>query len=128
MIVRLLLSMHEINRLQRAAKTHPMCFTDTLPELADKIGLVMRSKCPVPGAGWDKFMTVLLEPGERIDEHAHKRHTVLFYPRACEPLEIAGKPFTPDAGQVIHLPPNVPHAVPKVSRARLSVAMLVPDA
>ena len=82
----------------------------------------LRKKCPIPGEEWDKYIAVLLSPGEKITTHAHKRHTVLFYPEDADPVTI-----TPKAGTVLYLPVDTFHSVAPVERARLSVAMLVLD-
>ncbi len=81
---------------------------------------LMRSVVPVPGDDYQKLLLVQLEPGQRIGEHAHKEHTVLYYPEDAAALRV-----TSVAGMVIYLPPGTPHSVPTVERARRSVAMLV---
>lgn len=80
----------------------------------------MMAACPAQGEVV-KFMTVKLEPGERIDSHQHKRHTVLFYPESTNAHII----IKPKAGTMIYLPPGTGHAVPQVERHRLSIAMLI---
>ena len=88
----------------------------------------MRRACPVPGEEWDKLLTVWLNPGEEVKEHAHKRHAVLYYPEDCDPIYIDAELVKPTAGTVLYLPPGTLHTVPPVTRRRLSVAMLVSDA
>ena len=93
-----------------------------------ELAMEMRRACPVPGNKWDKFMTVLLAEGQQIPHHHHKRHTVLFYPEDCEATIINGNLIHPEAGEIVHLDPGIPHSVPVVRFGpRLSVAMLVSD-
>ena len=80
----------------------------------------MMAACPAQGEPV-KFMTVKLEPGERIDAHQHKRHAVLFYPESTNAHII----IKPKAGTMLYLPPGTVHTVPRVERHRLSIAMLI---
>ncbi len=100
---------------RQAVKTRLIRGNETFAEF-------LRSKFPIPGDEWDKYIAVLLSPGEKITTHAHKRHTMLYYPEDCDPVLI-----TPKAGTMVYLPCDTFHEVPKVQRARLSMAMLVLD-
>ncbi len=84
------------------------------------LAAAMRAGVPKKGEDWDKFIAVLLKPGENIKAHKHVYHTVLYYPESCEPIV-----FTPTAGAILYLPPGTKHSVPVVKDARLSAAMLV---
>ena len=93
-----------------------------------ELAMEMRRACPVPGNKWDKFMTVLLQTGQQIPHHHHKRHTILFYPEDADPAIINGNLIHPQAGEIIYLEPGIPHSVPVVRVGpRLSVAMLVSE-
>jgi quercetin dioxygenase-like cupin family protein len=78
-------------------------------DLGHRISAAMRSACPHPGE-IQKFMTVLLKPGQSIDAHSHKRHAVIWYP---------------DSGHLRYIAPGELHNVATVKVERLSVAMLV---
>lgn len=84
------------------------------------LAAAMRAGVPRKGEDWDKFIAVLLKPGENIKAHKHVYHTVLYYPEDCEPVV-----FEPTAGAILYLPPGTVHSVPQVKDARLSAAMLV---
>ena len=88
------------------------------PELAR----LMRHACPVEGHSWSKFLRVELGPGDTIPAHEHRRHTVLYYPQAADPVIV-----TPGAGSLVYLSPGTTHAVPLVDRPRVSYAMLVDE-
>lgn len=119
------LSSLQIAEVREAAEKHPLELAKK--ELGSRIAHAMRSACPVDGRIWDKFMTVLVKPGAEIAEHKHKRHAILFYPEACEPVIIGEDTVWPTHGTIIYIPPNTDHTVPRVLRQRLSVAMLVSD-
>ena len=91
------------------------------------LALRMRRACPVHGDKWDKFMTVWLEPGEGIEEHAHKRNLILYYPEATSQLFTEDSIIYPGADTLIYLSPGNMHSVAPVSKPRLSVAMLVSE-
>ena len=78
----------------------------------------MMAACPVQGEPY-KFMIVNLDPGGVIKAHKHKHHAVLYYPEVAEPVII-----TPQPGTMLYLPPGTIHQVPRVSRQRISIAML----
>ena len=86
------------------------------PELAAK----MRLFAPKPGNDFDKFLRVEMQPGDNISEHAHKRHTVLYYPQRAEAVIIK-----PEAGTMLYLAPGTLHEVPTTRNARTSIAMIV---
>jgi len=89
----------------------------------------MRAKCPVPGDDWHRLLAVSLPVNDGIPEHSHPRkHTVLFYPEACDPVLIEGVPFHPDKGTMLYMKPGTNHSVPPVETERLTIAMLVKDA
>jgi hypothetical protein len=115
----------QLAELKIAAEKHPLALLE-IPFTAT-IGLAMRCACPVLGCGWDKFMTVLLQPGEGVPSHQHKRHAILFYPEDCDPVVVNGEVIEPKAGQIMYMKPGVVHHVPPVTRTRLSVAMLVSE-
>lgn len=83
---------------------------------------MMRAGVPKNGDDWDKFIAVLLQPGENVKPHKHVYHTVLYYPESCDPVV-----FTPTSGAMVYLPPGTEHEVPPVENARISVAMLVKE-
>ena len=87
-----------------------------------ELARMMRAGVPKNGDDWDKFIAVLLKPGEKIKSHKHVYHTVLYYPESCEPIVI-----TPTDGAILYMPPGTEHEVPVVKDARMSVAMLVKD-
>jgi hypothetical protein len=122
---RIKLTDEQLAELKSAAEKHPLALHE-IP-IAATIGLAMRCACPVLGCDWDKFMTVLLQPGESISSHQHKRHTILYYPEDCEPVVVNGEVIEPKAGQIMYMEPGVVHHVPKVTRTRLSVAMQVSE-
>ncbi len=81
---------------------------------------LMRHACPLSGNDWTKFMRVELIRGDTIPPHEHRRHTVLYYPQAADPIIV-----TPCAGALVYLSPGTTHAVPVVDRPRVSYAMLI---
>ena len=95
--------------------------------LGKVIGEAMRSECPVPGKDWDKLLSVYLRPGEFVASHRHRRHLIMFYPKATESLLIEGKPHLIEPGEILYVPPQTLHEVKPVHHTRLSVAMLVSD-
>lgn len=116
---------YEREELQIMAQKHPLEFAKT--EMGRVVAKAMRRACPVPGDTWDKFMTVLLEPGESVAPHKHTRHAILWYPDDCESIVVNGEIVPIKANQVIHMEPGVEHSVPCVAYRRLSVAMLVSE-
>ena len=86
------------------------------PELAH----LMRHHCPVKGDSWVKFLRVEMQAGDHIAAHEHRRHTVLYYPQAADPIIV-----TPGAGCIVYLSPGTTHEVLTVDRPRISYAMLV---
>ena len=119
------LSFDQRSNLRIAAQKHPLEVAKTI--VGGVIAQAMRAACPVPGDTWDKFMTVLLEPGEEIKVHSHKRHAILFYPELCDPVIVNGKCVYPELGEILYIKPGVRHRVGKVDKPRLSVAMLVSE-
>lgn len=93
-------------------------------ELGERLKFAMQSQCPVAGE-ITKFLTVIKKPGQSIPEHQHKRHLIMFYPQACEPIYVRGVPVELEAGMILYLPPLTPHKVLRCKVERLSVAMLV---
>jgi quercetin dioxygenase-like cupin family protein len=85
-----------------------------------KLADVLRAAIPVDGYDFKNMIQVHLKKGESVRSHYHTDHTALYYPADCEPIRI-----TPTAGMIIYLPPGTQHAVPKVTKERVSVAMLV---
>jgi len=79
----------------------------------------MRAACAGSGEIY-KFMTVRMQPTNRISAHKHVYHTVLYYPELAEPVMV-----TPQPGTMLYLPPGTTHEVPPVKRERISIAMLV---
>jgi uncharacterized RmlC-like cupin family protein len=80
----------------------------------------MLSAVPDVDTDYDKLLLVHLNKGARVGKHAHKEHTVLYYPSGGSDVVVS-----PSAGMIIYLPPHTAHYVPPVSADRLSVAMLV---
>ena len=118
------LTWDEIKTIRIGAKRNALDIGRT--PLGQRIARIMRGVCLVEGDSWDKFMTVLLQPGDQIKLHSHKRHTLLFYPEVCEPLLVGSTCLFPGAGTVIYIAPGVEHGVPFIKkRPRLSIAMLV---
>jgi len=76
----------------------------------------------VSGHSWVKFLRVEMNAGDHIAPHEHRRHTVLYYPQAADPVIV-----TPGAGCLVYLSPGTTHEVPKVDRPRVSFAMLVDE-
>ena len=109
-----------------AAKPRRSLDLDRLP-LGKAIGKVMRSACLVPGTGWDKLLTVMLQPGEFVQPHKHKRHLIMFYPESAEPIILEKIPHHIEPGEILYVPPFTLHAVAPVKYPRLSVAMLVSE-
>ena len=97
----------------------------TKSDLAFGIAEVMRSHCPAPGDTWDTLTIVIMKPGASVDLHQHDRHTIIYYPEACDPIVVAGKQIDLAAGHILYIPPNTPHEVPAVKRTRLCVGMLI---
>jgi quercetin dioxygenase-like cupin family protein len=89
----------------------------------------MRSLVPKEGDDYVKIVLVRLSPehGDRaaIKEHKHPEHAVLYYLHPTGPITIEGSNYQPEKGELLYLPPNVNHAVPRVSEVRMSIAMLV---
>jgi len=119
------LSFDQRSNLRVLANNHPLELAKT--KLGGVIAQAMRAACPVTGFDYDKFMTVLLKPGEQIAEHSHKRHAILFYPELCDPVIVNGKCVYPELGEIIYIKPGVKHRVGIVEKPRLSVAMLVSE-
>ena len=82
----------------------------------------MRAFVPLSGCEFRKLMLVELQPGERVAEHQHSGHTVLYYPDNCGPVTIE-----PTRGMMIYLPPMTLHSVPIVESNRASIAMVVDE-
>jgi len=111
--------------VRKSAEKHPLELGKT--ELGSRIAHAMRSACHVSGDDWDKFMTVLLRPGESVDGHKHKRHTILYYPEGCEVMATEEIIICPGRGTMIYIAPEIWHSVPTTKDTRLSVAMLVSE-
>jgi hypothetical protein len=122
---KLLLTDDQLAELKVAAEIHPLEFLKT--PLGMVIGLAMRAVCPIPGGGWDKLMSVTLQPGKGIPSHQHKRHTILFYPEDCDPVVLDGKTTHPKAGDILYMKPGLVHHVPPATKPRLSIAMQVSE-
>ena len=97
-----------------------------ITELGYRIAKAMRRHFPFSGQDWDKYLTVYLTPGQDIPAHSHKRHAVLWYPEPTSVL-VDAKEREMLAGEMIYLPPQTLHSVPRVTVERLSVAMLVSE-
>lgn len=80
----------------------------------------LRRFFPFPGTDFDKLLEVNMEAGDKIPEHAHKRHAVLYYPERAEAVIIK-----PEAGTLLYLAPGTLHEVPTTRNARRSIAMIV---
>lgn len=117
----------QVAEVGESAKIHALELSKT--HLGSIIGQAMRAACPVPGTSWDRLITVLLPIKKRpgVPLHAHKRHLIMYYPDACELIIIDGDEIIPTRGMMIYAPPLTLHAVPPVTKPRLSVAMLVSD-
>ena len=117
----------QIMEVRNAAEKHPLELAKT--KVGSMIARKMRAACPVSGDSWDRLITVLLpikgRPG--VPPHAHQRHLIMYYPEACEVVVIDGDEIIPTRGMMIYAPPLTLHAVPPVTKPRLSVAMLVSD-
>lgn len=88
----------------------------------------LRAVCPKPGTDYVKAIMVVVREKDSIPEHFHPEHTILFYVEpAGVPIVIEGKPYLPEAGECVYLPPNVRHSVPSnpSESERISIAMLV---
>lgn len=83
---------------------------------------ILREAIPVKGLDFVNMIQVQLKPGENIRAHSHTEHTALYYPADSEAITIV-----PTAGMIIYMPPGTQHAVPKVTKERVSVAMLVQE-
>lgn len=116
----------DVAELKRLAKKDHKAFLKT--DLWEPIAKVMRSQCPSPGNNWNYLATVWNPVGASIPEHRHTKHTILFYPEACDPVVIEGVPFHPERGAIVHLSPNTFHSVPTTLTDRVTVAMLVKNA
>ena len=105
-------------------KRHCPHFEDT--ELGNRIATSMRKRFPFVGHQWDKYLTVYLKVGQDIPAHSHKRHAVLWYPRSTT-VVVEKLEQTLGDGEMIYLPPQTLHEVPRVTVERISVAMLVSE-
>lgn len=87
-----------------------------------------RSFCPKPGDDYQKCIMVRVHPGDHIGDHTHPEHALLWYVEpAGVPVIVGGVAVLPEPGQVLYIPPNVRHSVPKNNGklSRVSIAMLV---
>ena len=122
----LLIPPEDVVELKRLARKDHKAFLKT--DLWKPIAKAMRVQCPSPGEDWTFLATVWNPVGASIPEHKHRKHTILFYPEACDPVVIEGVPFYPERGTIVHLSPQTLHSVPPTVRDRVTVAMKVKDA
>lgn len=97
------------------------------PEYAPFLA-ALRAFCPKPGADYQKAICVVVTRSDSVPEHVHPEHTVLYYVEPLDvPIIVEGVPYQPSPGEVVYLPPNVPHSVPvnNGTGRRISIAMLV---
>ena len=103
------------------------------PSMAGKLVVIrplieaMRAQVPKEGADYQKVITVLSGPKEKIKAvhaHRHPEHTVLYYVHPGV-VRIEGEDYMPERGEILYLKPETWHEVPKHDGVRLSVAMLV---
>ena len=90
----------------------------------------IRAQAPVPGKDWDAAILVAVRPGEEIPTHTHLEHTLVYYADPLGvPIIVNGNPFYPQAGDVVYLPPQTPHSVPRNTgdRVRVSIGMLIQE-
>lgn len=91
----------------------------------------MRSLVPKEGNDYVKIVLVRLDPsmGDRasITDHKHPEHTVLYYLHPTGPISIDGVNYQPEKGELLYLPPNKVHGVPRVDEIRMSIALLVKE-
>ncbi len=88
----------------------------------------LRGFCPKEGQDYQKAICVAVKRADSVPEHFHPEHTVLFYVEPLNvPIIVEGQPFQPSPGDVVYLPPNVRHSVPRNlgNATRISIAMLV---
>lgn len=88
----------------------------------------LRGFCPKEGQDYQKAICVVVKRADSVPEHFHPEHTVLFYVEPLNvPIIVEGQPFQPSPGDVVYLPPNVRHSVPRNlgNETRISIAMLV---
>lgn len=97
------------------------------PEYAPFLS-ALRAFCLKPGSDYQKAICVAVKRADSVPEHYHPEHTVLYYVEPLDvPIVVEGVPYQPVAGDVVYLPPNVRHSVPRNQRSetRISIAMLV---
>ncbi len=121
-----LLESDELEEFKRHARRHPNDLGRS--PLGAKIVLAMRAACPVPGDGFDKFLSVWIAPTsqrQQIQPHEHSRHTMLYYPEPAY-LYVNKERHDFSEGELIYLPPFTQHSLEAIQGERFSCAMLVP--
>ena len=120
----MILTPRQIASLHQAAKEDPWKIGQM--EFAPELAREMRAKCPIPGNDWDRLITVIMQKGNSLPEHKHKRHTMVYYPeRDTDPISLEGRLYYPYQGEIIYIKPMLLHEVPPATKRRLSVVMQV---
>jgi quercetin dioxygenase-like cupin family protein len=61
---------------------------------------------------------------ESLTEHTTPFEAIIYLVDGSMEITIGGKPFIVTAGQFIILPPNVPHAVKAIEKAKMTLTMI----
>lgn len=61
---------------------------------------------------------------ESLTEHTTPFEAIIYLVDGSMEITIGGKPFLVTAGQFIILPPNIPHSVKAVAKAKMTLTMI----
>jgi quercetin dioxygenase-like cupin family protein len=61
---------------------------------------------------------------ESLTEHTTPFEAIIYLVDGSMEITIGGNPFIVTAGQFIILPPNIPHAVKAIEKAKMTLAMI----
>jgi len=61
---------------------------------------------------------------ESLTEHTSPYEALIYLVEGSMEISIGGKPFVVTAGQFLILPPNIPHAVKAMGKAKMTLSMI----
>ena len=61
---------------------------------------------------------------ESLTEHTSPFEAVIYLVDGSMEINVGGKPFNVTAGQFIILPPNIPHSVKAIEKAKMTLTMI----
>ncbi|MBI3875323.1 MAG: cupin domain-containing protein [Verrucomicrobia bacterium] len=88
-------------------------------------GIVSRTLLRTTGA---RVVLFGFAAGQELTEHTSTQHALIqILSGSCE-FWLAGKPQTLSAGDLLHMPPHLPHAVKATEQFSMLLTLLKPDA